>query len=326
MGYTLVFSMNGYLLKYLFQAPEKAVKIQERRFNCPDKDVQQHLEKIGLSFLTGYNTFLTNPTEEAIIPVLKKVDPKFSGFAYEGFGMGLEILDHLPFNNKNRLNSFLKDQDDSHTYIMHVGAGWALAKLPVSIEKAIRKFDPLLRWLVIDGYGFHQAYFHTKKYVHQLRKPKRLSPFAKHVFYQGIGRCLWFTEGAQPDEIAFRISTFPEEYHGDLWAGVGLACAYAGGVSQERVSQLVERCGIHRLELAQGVCFAAQARHRAGIGTAYTEMACQVVCGISAEAAAAITQASLPDVSRLTSEEAYSIWRATIREAVKTYQSKSLPV
>jgi hypothetical protein len=33
-------------------------------------------------------------------------------------------------------------------------------------RRAVAAPDPLLRWLVLDGYGFHQAYFRTGRYVH----------------------------------------------------------------------------------------------------------------------------------------------------------------
>ena len=50
---------------------------------------------------------------------------------------------------------------DEHVYMAYVGVGWAMARLPRVLWSRLYAPDPLLRWLVLDGYGFHQAYFRT---------------------------------------------------------------------------------------------------------------------------------------------------------------------
>ena len=55
--------------------------------------------------------------------------------------------------------SFLAGPGAAHTYMVHVGAGWALAQLRRRVDRALARLDPLLGWLAVDGYGFHQGYF-----------------------------------------------------------------------------------------------------------------------------------------------------------------------
>jgi hypothetical protein len=50
----------------------------------------------------------------------------------------------------------------------HVGIGWAIARLPWlrrRIEQPLNRLDSLLRWLAVDGYGFHEGYFYWPDYV-----------------------------------------------------------------------------------------------------------------------------------------------------------------
>ena len=316
--------MSGFIAKTLFSAPEKFTKIENRRFSCPNLVIKDHLEKIGTTFLFGYNNTLLNQKKAFLSKKLTEAELEYRGFAYEGVGMGLALLDNLPFNDRNRLSRFIEGNGNQHKYMLHVGAGWAVGKFPVNIERVIQKHDPLLRWLIVDGYGFHQAYFHTKKYVYNASIPEHLSPFTRHVFYQGVGRALWFVEGAQPGRIASRIKTFPKEFHSDLWSGTGLASTYAGGVGKEEISALIKLGQTYILDLAQGACFAAKAREHAGNPTSHTEMACQLICGLSSADAARVTDECSLVLPLNNSEIAYGLWRSKIKYVVKNYKYNHL--
>ncbi len=125
----------------------------------------------------------------------------------------------------------------------YVGIGWLLARLPGGIQGYLRrlqqvgakglsplqKLDPLLGWLAIDGYGFHQGYFHWRKYIQGILPPKNLSGYSCRVFDQGLGRSLWFVKGANIHAIEEAIAQFQPQRRADLWSGIGLACGYAGG-------------------------------------------------------------------------------------------------
>jgi len=285
-----------------------------RRFRVDRTDVRQRLERIGQTFLVGYHAALSEATPVALAKQLNTVENEWRGFAFEGAGMALALLDQLTPWQPYRLRTFLAGPAARHTYIVHVGAGWALALLRRRVERPLRQMDPLLRWLAVDGYGFYGGYFHWPRTITHQRVPRRLTGYACRAFDQGLGRSLWFVEGANVERIAAMIATFPCARHADLWSGVGLACAYAGGVERAALGVLRESAGAHRSSLAQGVAFAARARQKAGNQAEHTKVACDVLCGMSADAAAevaAVTSEYLPYDGHVP---AYEVWRQRLQE------------
>lgn len=235
------------------------------------------------------------------------------GFAFEGAAMALALLDFLTPWPKNRLQVFLDGPGNAHIYMVHVGVGWALARLRRRVEPALRCLDPLLCWLAVDGYGFHEGYFHWKRYVNRQVIPDRLCGYARRAFDQGLGRSLWFVDGADVARISNTIATLPASRHADLWSGVGLACGYAGGVDRPSVEALWTAAGPHRPHVAQGVAFAAKARQRASNPSRHTELACHILCGVSADVAADVTDNALEKLPVDGPEPAYEVWRARIQ-------------
>jgi len=265
--------------------------------------------------VSGYHSALENPKLGHLVPQLDQAPLELRGFAYEGAAMGLALLDLITPWNRGRISAFLAGAGDSHAYMVHVGAGWLLARMPVNVEKIRRRFDPLLGWLLIDGYGFHEGFFHWPNYIDGQPPPQRLTGYAPRVFDQGLGRSLWFVNGTDSDLIAATIRTFSQERRGDLWSGVGLACGYAGGMGDDTaLCQLRAAAGAFQPQLAQGSAFAAKARQRAGNITGHTRMACDILCGLTAEQAAAVTDAALENLPATEAEPAYEIWRRRIQE------------
>ncbi|HZI13837.1 MAG TPA: DUF1702 family protein, partial [Myxococcus sp.] len=135
------------------------------------------------------------------------------------------------------------------------------------------------------------------------------------AFDQGLGRGLWFVEGAGVERIIGRVRGFPAGRQPDLWAGVGLACTYAGGVERPALERLREAAGPHLPQLAQGAVFAARARQRAGNLAPHNALACEVLCGRSSEDAAALAELAL---ERIGAQEAplprFERWRQRIQQ------------
>lgn len=185
--------------------------------------------------------------------------------------------------------------------------------MPLRRKSPLVKPHPLLRWLEFDGYGFHEGFFHWRKYIRDLTPPRKLKGYAARVFDQGLGRSMWFVEGADVERIATTIDSFPATRRADLWSGVGLACAYAGGADRAAITHLQRRACCYKAQLAQGVAFAAKTRLRAGNLTSNTETVSNILCGRSAEDAASITDAMLAGLSDTESLPAYEVWRQRIQ-------------
>lgn len=307
----------GRLSKKLLGIAPEETSFSTRGFRYDSPEVRSRLEEVGRCFVYGYHAALEDDRPLAIAERLRRIDDEFCGFAYEGAAMALAILDALTPWRRDRLAAFLAGPGEAHTYIVHVGAGWALARLPLSPRRMLARFDPLLRWLILDGYGFHQGFFHWPRAVVRQEVPRRISGYALRAFDQGLGRSLWFVEGTGTDRIAGRIAGFPASRHPDLWSGVGLACTYAGGVDRDELESLLAAAGEHGPAFAQGASFAAKCRVYAGNTAPHTDLACRAIWGLDAEATSAVTDEVRVDLA--ADEEtgaavpAFEVWRQRIQ-------------
>ncbi len=284
-----------------------------RGFRASDASARLRLEQVGRTFLHGYHAALDDDNPENLSSRLNEVEAESRGFAFEGAAMGLFLLDHLTPWRRDRLRAFLAGPGSPHIYMAYVGAGWALAQLRHGVRRALARFDPLLGWLAVDGYGFHQGYFHPRRSVVERKTPRRLSGYSLRVFDQGLGRSLWFIEGADVARIAATVAGFPVARQPDLWSGVGLACAYAGGADREALEALMTSARAYRAPLAQGAAFAAKARQRAGIPASHTDLACRIIWGMPALEAARATDIALADLPAEGVLPAYEVWRQRIQ-------------
>ncbi|HLZ55506.1 MAG TPA: DUF1702 family protein [Ktedonosporobacter sp.] len=298
------------LRRSLFGIPLEETTFAKRGFLAGEIGAQQRLEQIGTIFVQGYHAALEEDHFEVLTPALQSIDSELQGFAFEGAAMGLALLDYvLPI--KRRLTAFMQGPGAEHIYMVHVGAGWTLGRIPRNARKFRQQFDPLLNWLVLDGYGFHQGFFAWNRFIGEQVQPAHLRGYELRAFDQGLGRSLWFVKGADAHQVSSTIETFPSARRGDLWSGVGLACTYAGGVERDVIEELYYDAGAYRSHLAQGSAFAAKARQRAGNPTASTDLACKVLTGCSSAEAARICDECLKDLS--LEEQSYEHWRLRIR-------------
>ena len=287
-----------------------------RGFGSTTPARQQRLEQIGRCFVAGYNAAIRIADPVAVVPDLTAPADELSGFAFEGAAMGFALLDLLAPWRSRRFARFVAGPASPQIYMAYVGAGWALARTSPLLAWRLGKLDPLLRWLMFDGYGFHAGYFHHRDAIDRQRRPSVLRGYARNVFDQGLGRSIWFAKGADIRAVAATALSFPEPRRADLWSGIGLAATYAGGVEADDLSALAAASGPYRTHLGQGGAFAAKARERAGNPAPHTELACRTLCGMSAAAAASITDQALPAVGPGDRGEAYQAWRAEIRQRI----------
>lgn len=305
-------------------SPDEA-SFSRRGFQDTTPAKRAHLENIGRSFIAGYLTVLETRELDILAQRLNAIAAEFRGFAFEGAGMGLALTDHVWRRRSQRFRQFLEGPAAAHRYMLYVGQGWAVARIPWlrrSAEKGRRSHDTCLGWLIIDGYGFHEGYFHWRSAITEMRVPRGLSGYAARVFDQGLGRALWFFNGADVAGAAACINRFVPERRADLWSGLGLAATYAGGVDEAELNELPRLAGEYRSHLAQGAAFAAKARHLPGIQTPHTEIACQVLCGVSSLQAASLTDSALAAAQRPDAVgEPYEAWRSEIRAQLQIAQA-----
>jgi hypothetical protein len=308
----------GRLRCRIFLPDQAEVTFARRGFTAPDAARQVNLEKVGSKFLEGFAYGMSGSSLADIETSLESVEPVFRGFAYEGCSMALAVRDGiLPFG-RHWVRDLLASGGAAHIYMAYIGVGWAMARLPRLRWGAIAPHDPLLRWLALDGYGFHQAYFRTRQYVsdqHQTPVPG-WSPawYAARAIDQGVGRALWFVNGSDVERVAATIAAFPQTRRADLWSGASLASVYAGGVDAGELADMARLAGRYRSHAAQGAAFAAKARLLAGLVTPGTELGVKVHCDMSVEEAASVTDEARLGLPAEDGEiPTYEVWRERIR-------------
>jgi hypothetical protein len=304
----------------LFGIDESEVTFVKRGFALVSQPIVDRLEGAGLCFVAGYHAALDRPAPEALRQELSRFDDVHRGFAYEGAGMALELLDRLTPGRGHRLASFLAGPGDAHAYMVTIGAGWAWARLPVRVANQLRRLDPVIGWLALDGFGFHEGYFHADASVRRCVVPRRVKGVtAQRIFDAGLGRSLWFVCGADVERIAASISRFDPKRSPDLWSGVGIAACYAGGGDDASIDRLGVLAGRDRAALAQGAAFAAKARERADTPADHTRNAVERICRMPAELAAKLCDTSLAKAREIAPSidahgpPTFEIWRSQIR-------------
>ncbi|GIG56780.1 enediyne biosynthesis protein [Longispora fulva] len=297
--------------------------VSTRGFHDKSPQARGVLETVGASFLAGLSAGAGARHVTDVDTELADLPTRFRGFAYEGAGMGFALVDAVSPGRPWRSAEFLAGSGDPHVYMAYVGIGWAIARLPRMLwgRATAAATDPLLRWLVLDGYGFHQAYFHTHEYVFQRRELTRFpwpgddrSGYARHAIDQGIGRAMWFVAGTDPALAADLIDDFPAHRHQDLYSGAGLAATYAGGCTEEELRMFLRRSGPHAPFVSQASAFAAQARVRADLLVPHTEMATQVFCRTGAVDAGQVTEDLIPPGPNASGLPAYEVWRRAVAD------------
>lgn len=295
-----------------------AVLVKNRGFQVRDNGVKELLEQIGTTFLDGYHAVLKDPVN--FISQLELVPLEFRGFAYEGVGMAVKLLDFFRFNGRNSFQYFTQHEGEAHSYMVHIGAGWSYAKLPVFPKRDFQRQHPVYKWLIVDGIGFYYGYFHWESIRNRTKPPRKIKAgsYMENAFYQGLGRSLWFVFGADLEAVSTSIKDFPSNFHNDLWSGVGLASAYAGGLKPASYSDIRNFAGDNLAAYLQGVAFANTARKEARTPAVHTAMTSLAMCNMNPVQITNLTYESLKEAKNMQNQiPTYQNWRTTLQNKLE---------
>lgn len=304
----------GPLRLHLFGLSLAEASFQTRGFAAGNPSRQAILEKVGRTFIGGYNATLEAGNIADVLRYVSSVPRAERGFAVEGATMAAAIVDALPFREVT-LTECLEAFDDAFAYLAHVGAGWALARIPWRRRRILAALDPIHSWLAFDGIGFHDTYFQHNRVMTGWRRERR--GYAARAYDQGVGRALWFVAGGSTTAAIKLIAALPAPRQCDLWAGLGLAMAYAGPARPDEISSLLRTADTYAADFAQGVSFACEARVRSGHVPGYTDVAARAVSGRDADALAAIVRDARRRLPVTDGDPPrYEIWRRSIAAAL----------
>jgi hypothetical protein len=317
-------TMLGALRRKVMTPPLDDVLFSTRGFHTHDGAARDLLEMSGRQFVIGFGFAMESADTAESVTRLETLDRQFHGFAYEGAAMALALRDALrPGPRGRRTEDFLRTgRGAAHIYMAYLGIGFTLGRLPRMFwGRALPDVSqlpdhPTLSWFIWDGYGFHQAFFDPAKWIDKqyvsTSYPWQVS-YVNRAIDHGIGRALWFYNGAHVESVAASIGRFPAARHADLWSGAGLAASYAGGVGEEDLKLLLQAAGPHGPEVSLGAVLAIKARVLADVITPHTETAAATLCGMSAVDAAEITNRVVIDLPPDGAVPAYEVFRDRIR-------------
>lgn len=235
-----------------------------------DPEQMAGLQAILESARIGFNTALEDDRVEDLTErVARRVDPGFVGFAHEGVGMCLTLLDEM--RDRQRVPRFFERCIGTYDFFVPLGVGFALARAPYvrgGIERRAARFPPCYDGLVLNGAGFHETCFKSRGVLERTPRPRGLSPDGARCFDHGVGRAVWFMCGGSAERVRDAIERFSAERREDLWAGVGTACAFAGSAHADPegynavLGKLDGFVGPHRGVFQVGVTLAAELARR----------------------------------------------------------------
>jgi hypothetical protein len=301
---------------------QRAARLQQRfepaaaaACHCPP------LDEIGRAFRQGFVCGIQGTSITRELAASQVASPYLIGVFMEGAAMSCALLDAWTPWKKGRWLALLASVGERHIYEIHVGLGMALARANQRLEPWLRDLDPVLRWLVVDGYGFHHGFFESSKYLSQKNLPaERVGKgHQKKVFDQGLGRSLWFACQADVRAVITAVRDFPPARQCELWSGIGVAATMVGGAGQAHLTALYKASGRHRCYLAQGAAFAAHVRERAGTRNAHTETACAVLCGVDPSEASALVEKALRKLSSGGPKHLHETWQVNVRNAIARF-------
>jgi hypothetical protein len=311
-------------LRRLALAPSLAeVSFAERGFPVTPSAATERLEAIPQSVVVGFEWAIEAKDQWDVERRLNMVEPELRGFAYEGATMAYTVRDAMP-GPSNRTRDLLMGPGQPHLLLAYIGIGFAMARLPRPLWKKIipdlsgSPFYPVMTWLAVDGYGFDLAYFHTKRWVDEQRRPapypwQGAPDYFLRAVDQGIGRALWFINGADPDAVTAAVGRFATERQADLWSGVGLAATFAGGTTADGLTALRTAAGDHHADLAVGSVWAVTGRIAAGFTPEHTEFAADVFTGLSTQDAVILAGNAAVDPGGAGPVPPYEVWRDNVR-------------
>jgi hypothetical protein len=318
---TLIGSMRRFVL-----TPQLAdVTFAKRGFPAASSGQAQQLEAVPQAVICGFEWGIDCRDQWEVERRLAMVDPELRGFACEGVTMAFTILDAM--GRGHRARDLLLGPSREHIFLAYIGMGFAMARLPRRLWKKVvpdltgDPYYPVMSWLAVDGYGFDRAYFDTRRWVDKQYVPAPYNWDGSPDYFaraadQGIGRALWFICGAQTPLVTSAVNSFATHRRADLWSGVGLAAAFAGGSDPQALGALRRAAGEHAAELAVGTIFAVKARSYSGIVPAQTELAVAELARLPVPGAVALADDTAVAHADDGPVPAYELWRQNIRAKV----------
>jgi hypothetical protein len=231
----------------------------------------QNTERIKSVFLETQLFCAKHDDMPALIKYLEQAEKDFSSIAYESASMAIALKSFAATTFPDEWLLFVNGPATDHQAQVYVGLGWAIAKSNTLFSTAVKKLDPRFYFRIADGCGYYDGSFKHRQTVINKQLPGYLPIEALPMYYQGVGRSIWYTQKADIHAIADKVESFGAERHADLWRGIGIAIAYVGGCDDADLKLLFQYAGAYSFQLSCGAALVARSRTLANTMTADTD-------------------------------------------------------
>ncbi len=235
-------------------------------------EVKDKMDLIQSIFIDSKENSLATSDLNTLNKSLLKTNPEFTSLAYEAAAMGVAINSIKLTNSLKSWTNFYQEYGQNHAAQIHVGLGWALSELNLKAAEYIQNLEPIYKYRVIDGFGYHEGRFKRRQAVRTQKIPVELDENGIRAYNQGLGRSFWYTAQGEPEKLSKLITIFPKERHFDMWRGAGVAVAYVGGINALTLKSLLDYSQTNQNAFKCGIALAIQSREKATTSTKETEV------------------------------------------------------
>jgi hypothetical protein len=240
--------------------------------------IAQKMELIQSIFMNVQEKNLVEFSLSKQTEYLHSFDVEFRGIAYEAASMNTALSDAKTDKKQSRWLAFLNECGNEYAIQIHVGLGWALAQEHQSVVPFTSALAPMLRYRVLDGYGYYEGIFRKRKSIISKQKFETEDYTAAAAYDQGLGRSIWYSTKGNIDIAKSTIATFPADRQKDLWRGLGIAITYVGGCNTDYLKKITDNATGFTADLATGAAMTLVSRNIANSILPDTEVACNMFC------------------------------------------------
>jgi len=246
----------------------------------------ERIELVSSTFRKGAELATELQELSSLLKELDRTERGFRAVVYEGAAMQLASTDLEDQDLKMPLWSALLENAKQYNTHLHIGLGWALAKMELPFKDLSIDLSPFDKDKALDGAGYFAGLFQRRVVIRAQQIPSGISNDQLVAFDQGIGRSIWYITKGDIEHVHNVISHFPEERRTSLWTGIGLASTFVGGYQTDDLKGLEMRAEKYAINLKCGVVLAIRGRYVTGSLDEYAEIAAMTYFDLSPTAVA----------------------------------------
>ncbi len=320
-GIVLVGAVAWLLAPVLLARLLPPIRAENLGFKCRGSDLELANE-VGTAFRAGARARLLRGPDKWVEPC-EAAGRHYRPFAYEGAALGHSALCSVGRAQWPMLNEQIIARQPGMTYLFHVGVGfWGAfryGRRPAPLFSHIQTYDPLYRYLCLDGYGFKFGFFDFLGDRSAIDHLCSLPGYYRNAAYQGFGRSLWFCYMQDRRGLFETVSSVGAEHDTDVIAGTGLAASFAHVHEPDRALDLAVAVPAEwRKHVHLGITFGFKARQLAD--RSYFEQCVQVLPTPVVSTmldAIGLCDAVEADVRSRNLDDPYRTWREELTEQME---------